>query len=437
MCNTFVTENMELKNIVSSSGIVEGTNTVSITSDLNAKITKLNVEPGSVVRKGDILCEFDKTEFQKQLNILEQKIENNSKKHEIEHNTNLRNLEYAKSQKEISLKIAQRNIDECVNKKNAASLNHDKLTAILDDLSSRISELDKQISESEETAELVSLREYLNTEYKSVTGELEKIDSTDYDNEIAKAQDSYDKIVIECDHAIKAAEDIINTDSLLTDNETILEKELLQDKIDSCTVYASGDGVVTSLSVKEGSIPKSESLMIIADNSDMVISAVVYESDILKINEGQKCEISFVANSEKKYSGKIISVAKICNDDSAEAAAYSVRISLDNADENVIIGMNVQIDIITEMRQNTIAVPYEAICTDENGNEYVYVGIKNSNKSFTIEKRSITKGIDTSYLCEISGDINPDEYIMFPTDTLSEGQTVNIKDIYSVNDYVQ
>lgn len=437
ICNTYLTKEMKLENIVTAAGMVEGSDSVSITSNLNAKVTKLNVDVGSIVKSGDILCEFDRTEFQRQLDTLNLEMDLTSKKSKSEHDTNVRNLTYAENQKDISLRIAQREIDENISKCEAAYRRYDLLTEKQRDLYNKIAELDKKISEAEDPATFVSLRDYVDVEYNTVSTELEQLNSSliEYENAVANAQDNYNRIVIECDHAIQVANDIVNAYAFQVDTENKLKLEALEKKIGECTVVAPRDGIITSLSVKEGSLPTNESIMTIANNSSLAINATVYETDIFKIIEGQKCEISILANNEKVYTGNIIKVAKIPNDMVEDSSAYSVKISINNPDEFVIIGMNVQISIITEIKEKTIAVPYEAIGSDEEGNTYVFVGDKNSDGSYTLSKRNISTGIETSYLSEIYGDINSDEYIMFPAMDLSDGDKVKVKDTYSSDDF--
>ena len=436
-CNSYITEETDLENTVSATGTVEGSDALSITSSLNARVSKLCVSVGSTVKAGDVLCEFDTSDIQRQIDSLTQEMEIAAKKQDSEHEAHLRDLSLAQNQKDISLRIAQRAIDEAVSKQSYAYSRYNELAAKQQELYNTIASLNQQISSSADPSALIMARDSAEKSYATVSEQLSQLggELVGYDNAVANAQDNYNRTAIEADHAIQAANTVVNSDSYLKDLSVQQKLDELRSRLSECTVVAPESGIVTSLSVKEGSIPTTDSIMTIADDSSLVINATVYETDILKIFEGQNCEISMIANNDKVYSGKILSVIKIRDDKSVDSTVYSVRISIDNVDESVIIGMSTQITIITEKKEGIIAVPYEAVVNGEDGREYVFVGEENADGSFTAVRREITSGMETSYLTEITGDIGPDEKILFPAERLSDGDVVSIGDYYSSDNY--
>ena len=435
--NAHLTQRGELQNTVTASGTVEGSDAFSITSDLLTKVTKLNVSVGSAVKEGDILCEFDQSDFQRQIDTLTQEMELTNSRMQAEHGAHLRDLSLAQNQKEISLRIAQREIDEAVSKRDYARGRYQQLGARKQELESQIASLNGEIAAAEDaSAQMLSL-ERAEKELATVSADYTQIESSlvSYDNVVVNAEDKYSRIELECDYAIEAAYDAVNADAYQKDTASQLKMDELQNKLKECTVVAPRDGIITSLSVKEGSIPTTDSIMTIADDSSLVINATVYENDILKVFEGQNCEISMIANAGKNYDGKILSVVKIRDDKSTDSAMYSVRISIDNSDDAVIIGMSTQINIITERKSDIIAVPYEAIGSDENGSEYVFVGVKESDGTYTAKRRSVESGMETSYLSEISGDVEAGEKVLFPTEGLADGDKIIIKDVFSADSF--
>ena len=421
VCNTYITERTELENTVSATGTVEGADAVSITSDLNAKVSKLYVSVGSIVKAGDVLCEFDRSDIQRQIDSLTQEMEIAAKKQESEHEAHLRDLALAQSQKDISLRVAQRSIDEAVSKQSYAYSRYNELAARQQELYNTIASLNQQIASAEDPSALIISRDSAEKNYSTVSEQLSALggELVAYDNAVANAQDNYNRTSIEADYAIQAANAVLSSDSYPKDLTAQQKLDELNSKLSECTVIAPGSGIVTSLSVKEGSIPTTDSIMTIADDTSLIINATVYETDILRIFEGQSCEISMIANSDKTYSGKILSVIKIRDDKSVDSTVYAVRISIDNVDESVIIGMSTQITIITEKKEDIIAVPYEAVVTGEDGKEYVFVAEEESDGSYTARRKEVTSGMETSYLSEITGDVGTDEMILFPADRLS------------------
>lgn len=437
VCNSYITEKQSLKNIVNASGTVEGSESFSVTSDLNMKVSKIYVSVGSVVNEGDILCEFDSSELRKQLDALNYEISVTSKKYQNEHSAHLMDLELAKENKDIELRIAQRNIDEAVARKDYIHARYDELGSRKNELANTLESYKQQMAGSPETDGLTALYSSTELEYRNVCEEYDKIASSliEYDNDVANARDNYRRTELECDNKIKKAQYAVDSDSGLQETESKNKVEMLEKKISQCTVTAPKDGIVTSLFVKEGSIANTDSLMTISDDRSLVINATVYEMDILKIFEGQSCEISVIANSEKTYSGKIESVIKIRDDMSQDSTVYSVRISIDNVDDSVIIGMSTQINIITEKRDDVIAVPYDAVFTDSDGKEYVFVGVRSDDGVYIAKKRSVKSGMETSYLSEINGEISEDENVLFPVTGLYDGKNVSIKDTFTSDTY--
>ena len=82
------------------------------------KLKHLNVEVGSHVNEGDILCVFDSSDFQQQYDSLSKNQQNSQNQTANQHNINQRNLEKAKQDKIIALQQAQRAIDDAVQAKN-------------------------------------------------------------------------------------------------------------------------------------------------------------------------------------------------------------------------------------------------------------------------------------------------------------------------------
>ncbi|MBR7084284.1 MAG: biotin/lipoyl-binding protein, partial [Oscillospiraceae bacterium] len=115
---TIKAEKRDITNTINVSGTVESQNIVKVTSKLNAKIKTLNVEVGSEVKEGDILCVFDSSDFQQQYDSLSKTQQNSQNQTANQHNINVRNLEKAKQDKTISLQQAQRAIDDAVQAKN-------------------------------------------------------------------------------------------------------------------------------------------------------------------------------------------------------------------------------------------------------------------------------------------------------------------------------
>ena len=86
----------------------------------------------------------------------------------------------------------------------------------------------------------------------------------------------------------------------------------------------------------------------------------------------------------------------------SSSAGYKAEITIDNSSD-LLIGMNAKAKIILDGKSDVFAVPYDAITTDENGNDVIYIAKDNGNGKYTVEEMPITKGTETDYYTEISG----------------------------------
>ncbi|HHY78002.1 MAG TPA: efflux RND transporter periplasmic adaptor subunit, partial [Clostridiales bacterium] len=96
------------------------------------------------------------------------------------------------------------------------------------------------------------------------------------------------------------------------------------------------------------------------------------------------------------------------------------EITIDNADEILKAGYEADAEIILSEKTDTIAVNYEAVQTDENGNKYIFVVEDNIAK-----KRIVETGLETDFEIEILSGLKKGEiYITNPPADLMDGETV-------------
>ena len=124
------------------------------------------------------------------------------------------------------------------------------------------------------------------------------------------------------------------------------------------------DGTVTDRSIEEGqtvaaSFATPTLFTIAQDLSKMEIKALVDESDIGQIKEGQSVRFTVQAYPEKTFTGKVKQV-RVQPTTTANVVNYTVIISAQN-DENLLLpGMTATVDFIIESRQDVLLVPNAA-----------------------------------------------------------------------------
>ncbi|MBQ8959788.1 MAG: efflux RND transporter periplasmic adaptor subunit [Ruminococcus sp.] len=439
---TYTAETQDIENFISVSGSVEGSNMVKITSDLNTKVQSLNVEVGSIVKKGDVLCVFDSSDLQQEYDALKESLSNSDQRSQTQHEINQRALNNAKADKTSTLDQAQRAIDKAVEARDSAYSKYDQLQTKVNDLYVKSVDLYNAVYAGGGEDEL-TYQQYLSAQqqYETAQAEYEALGEqlSSYDSAVTEAQDAYNVAERSADAAIQAAQDVINAEKFDSDSSVQNQLDKLQERLNKCEVTAPRDGIVTALSVAEGSIPTTDAIMTIEDAGSLHINVTVNEADILNVKEGQKAVITATATGDKEFTGKVSRVVNISsqgvNPYTGESTnnGYTAEISLDPSDSQLLIGMNAKVKIILDEKKDVIAVPYDSIIEDKDGSCYVFVAEDNGG-TYTAKKLTVKKGLETNYLTEIvSSDIKDGDLIITEPRYVSDGQTVSIEAQYEDN----
>ena len=425
---TIKAEKRDIEDYISVSGKVESENMVKITSTVTAKVKNVYVEVGSEVKEGDILCEFDSSDYQQQYDTLAKSLENADGLSESSHKINERNLQNMKNERKIALDQAQRSIDkakkaredahkkekELVEKYNTAVKQRDEAN---NNMSAALNGGDQAAAQqyAAQVQEKEALASSLDAQIQSLRDQFETFDSA-----VTSSQEAYDATVRSYDSQIQSLQDVLDNEKYNSDNSsTRNELDKLQDMIDKCTVKAPKDGIITSLNIAEGSIPTTDALMTIENTDALKITVSIAEQDILKIHKGMKATVKTNATGEEEFDATITRVVNIYKSSSSssmsmlgggsDTGGYSAEITIDDKSTDLLIGMNAKVKIMLQSKKDVLAVPYESIVTseeDENGNteSYVLLAITDDNNITRAKKAIVTPGMEGTYYTEITSD---------------------------------
>jgi HlyD family secretion protein len=146
-------------------------------------------------------------------------------------------------------------------------------------------------------------------------------------------------------------------------------------------------------------------LLTVADMSKMQIETQVDESDIGKIQVGQKVTFTVDAYPTKTFSGVVSNVSQKATVVS-NVVYYKVLVDVDAAENLLKPTMTARVSIHVAERKNTLIVPLAAVKSNNNG-QYV-VAVKNNNT----ENMPVTTGIAGDSKIEIvSGLAEGDEIL--------------------------
>ncbi|MBP1926334.1 HlyD family secretion protein [Sedimentibacter acidaminivorans] len=163
----------------------------------------------------------------------------------------------------------------------------------------------------------------------------------------------------------------------LKDSELALQNTY--DQLDDYNITSPISGTVVQKNSKAGDTldtnTKSTTMAVIADMSKLTFELDVDELDIGKIAVGQKVTVTADSLSGKSFEGTIENISAIGTSTDG-VASYPVTVEMDNTGD-LMIGMNVNAEIVIESKQDILRIPSSAL----NRNNRVLVEDKDGSKA--------------------------------------------------------
>ncbi|MDD6505225.1 MAG: efflux RND transporter periplasmic adaptor subunit [Lachnospiraceae bacterium] len=450
-------EQRDLSETITLSGTVQGISSTNVTSKAAAKFTEVNVSVGDEVQEGDVLACLDSSDIDTQINQTGKSISNTKALTDLTNQSNAEALARAQEDQATALASAKTALDRQVADYEAADAKYSSDKAKLEAAKSAKSAYDTAKKNYEDKyaaytannatpdpnqqAELDQLESAMDAAYATYLAKLggssieamEAQVSSDaatlssLSRACADAKTAYDNTVTSTNRSIDAAQDAINASQYQTADTTASDtlKELKDQKND-CVVYAPCSGVVTAVKVSVGdNNTPGATIITIQDTSTLVISSIVDESDILKLEEGMKASVTTKATGEETMEGTLTRVTRVKSEPGADGTSgYETEITLDNTD--LLIGMTAKARIVLHEKKNVLSVPYDLIQYDEDGNAFVMAAEDNGDGSgmATVVRKNVQVGEEINYYTEIiGGDLKEGDQIFFDT-AVEEGASV-------------
>lgn len=394
--NTVEIEPVQLRDLsdtISLKGTIAGSSSVNVMSTAVAEITAMNVQVGDLVQEGDVLCTLDSASIQDSISDLEKSISNTN----AVSNINSQQLQTA--------------VDQAI---------ADQQTAI--------AEAQKKLDDAK------GAHLYVQIQYDN--GVIEYADWFSSMRSVEAAQAAYDETVESTNRAVENAKTQLELNKY-NDTDTSAKNNLndLREQLADCEIAAPCSGVVTSVNLRVGDTNAAKTAIItIEDTSSLKVVATVDEADILKLQEGMKAVVTADATGDEKINGTVTRVVRVkAQGSGADAAAsgYSVEITIDNQD--LLIGMAAKAKIMIQEKGDVLAIPYDLIQYDEEGNAFVLVAESNDDGSAVAVRRDIEVGEEIDYYTEIiGGDLVEGDMLIYDyTFSVAEGQTFAPEQMYS------
>lgn len=430
-------ETRAIANSISGTGVIDSESMEEVMTDFEGyatgtpKITKVNVEVGSVVNAGDVICTFDTADLVDQKHDIEKQLARAQKrrtktadkqverdeefdkqiaKEEKNKPKNLARMEKNIHRTETSLNDARYEYYDAYNQYLAAQQNLDPNDPV------SVNQLDLSKKNLDAKSERVDTLEEQLENYTEQYWELYEAD---------EAQDLRDD---KADYDDTTADSIEDLDDQIDDLQDSLND--INHNINACTIKCKNSGTVTAVNVKEGSSFNGSMVAVIEGVETFVVEAEIDEYDIADIDLGMKVLVRTDATRDTELRGTVISIAPRAvgtgeNDmsgfsnfaagmdfssfsgSSKKSAKYKVKIGSLEQNDRLRLGMNCKVSILTEEEEEAISVPFDALQTDDDGNYFIEIvtsGEAPEDPDFETKEVKVKVGIEGSYYVEVISD---------------------------------
>ena len=169
--------------------------------------------------------------------------------------------------------------------------------------------------------------------------------------------------------------------------------DVIRDQLTNINIVSPVDGIVIRRTADPGEtvvLNLNSPVLTIARTGDLVIESNVPESDIIKLQIGQKADITFDAFSQDEISSAIVSEIDPASTVIQDVVYYRIKLKLDNIDPRLKAGMSANIDVRTSEKDNVLMIPARAIKSD---GKKKYVDVLQAD-GITTEKKYIETGLE-------------------------------------------
>lgn len=350
----------------STTGTLESVNRKEYYSSGNSKITNIYVKVGDSVKKGDMLMEFETEDTSVQLKTAQIQYDN-----------------------------AVIQLNELKKQKNSLSKSQSSKTALSGAYGTQSTGTSISSGSSQGTGALVNSNGSQSAG-ASTTGSI--------------------------DDQIKMQENQVEL--------ARLNIQSIKDTINKQQKYIKSDinGVVTSINGTVGGYasPQMQSpLIVVEDTSNLQVELNVNQYDVSSLKVGQDVTVSFNGTETE---GKVYSIAPTAVKTVSQSGTDTVTkvvVKLDNISSILRIGYDVDISVKTGEKKNVLKVPAEAIITDKENKDKVYI-----NDNGIARLKEIKTGMQSDIEVEVVEGIKADDMVILnPPSTLSDGAKVYEKSV--------
>ena len=149
-----------------------------------------------------------------------------------------------------------------------------------------------------------------------------------------------------------------------------------EDQLSKTRIVAPQSGTVAMITKEVGemalgSMFQADVLMIVADLNKMEVLVDVNENDVVSVAVGDTSEIEIDAFQDTVFYGVVSEIAHIAETQSLgtqeQVTNFEVKVKMLNIPENIRPGMSATADIITDVKEDVVAIPIQCLTVRQEG----------------------------------------------------------------------
>ncbi len=375
---TATAEQADIENSVMATGKVEALNQVDVGAQVSGEVTKLYVEVGQTVKKGDIIAQIDPQTLQNGLVTQQAGLQQSQ--------ASLQSSQAAYATKQAALASAQADLKGKLATLQQAQQAYTRLNSLM-----AMNAISKQ--------ELEQAATNLKTAQAATEAAKQAI-ATANANLIASQSE-----IASAKAAIKKSQTDVNT---------------AQKNLGHTQIVAPMSGTVISITTKQGQTVNANqtapTIVTLAQLDKVRIKAKISEADVVNLRAGMPVYFNIIGNPDKKFQAALTAIepapegttANKTNTSTDAAVYYMGYFDVPNPDGILRINMTAQVYIVQDKARNVLTVPAAAIKHDAKIGSYVDV----VQADGTTQKQAIKTGISNRINTQIISGIRQGDKVV-------------------------
>jgi HlyD family secretion protein len=368
------------------------------------------VDEGTEVKKGDILCSLDGSEYE-----------------ELVRTQEIKTLQAAAAlrQAQLNLEVAQIAVVEY-----QEGLYRQNLQSMRGSLILAQSDLERAVDRLHWT-EMMMGKGYLPVAKKAEAEQV--LNECEFDRQTYQfTLDNYlkfgnprQKLGLDAEVEKRRFEVVANDQRVTRNQERLAHYKKM---LDLCTIRAPHDGFLIyavdpgrpgALPIEPGqTVRQSQKLFYLPDLSKMEVLAYIHESVASRIHEGMRAKARIEGLSNRTLEGHVVSVGPLpttAGNWLSDDVKYFVGVvKLDSVPKGMHPGMTAEVEFDVDRCLDVLAVPSEAVALEQGHNVCYVAGIDG------LERRSVTLGRSTRELLEVTKGLNEGDQVVLRPEKIED-----------------